>query len=135
MTERGSPTDGLGPREGQILNVLFRLGRATASQVLERLEDPPSYSTVRKLLAILEQKGHVRHGTDGIRYIYEPTLRPESARRSALKHLLGTFFGGSDEELVVTLLSTRRLSAGALSRLSGLIEAERKARAPTGGQS
>ena len=128
MTGNALPTEGLGRRESQILNVLFRLRRATASQVLERLDDPPSYSTVRKVLAILEEKGHVRHQSDGVRYIYEPTVRPDSARRSAVRHLLGTFFGGSDEELVLTLLSSRRMSDASLARLSRLIDETRIAR-------
>jgi predicted transcriptional regulator len=79
-------------RERQILDVLFRLGRATVTEVRDRLPDPPSYSAVRALLRILEQKGHVRHLQDGPRYVFMPTVRRDSAKRSALRHLVNTFF-------------------------------------------
>jgi predicted transcriptional regulator len=85
----------LSKRERQIMDVLYGAGRATAAEVRARMPDPPSYSAVRTLLRILEEKGHVRHEQDGIRYVYVPTVAPAKAQRSALKHLIDTFFGGS----------------------------------------
>lgn len=114
----------LSRRERQIMDYLFRSGSATAAEVLENIPDPPGYSAVRAMLRTLEQKGHVRHRADGPRYVYEPTLPREAARRSALKHLVQTFFDGSTEQAVTALLdgSERKLSAGELARLSTLIE-------------
>ena len=77
------------------MDVLYGAGRATAADVRARMPDPPSYSAVRTLLRILEDKGHVRHEQDGIRYVYVPTVAPAKAQRSALKHMIDTFFGGS----------------------------------------
>ena len=91
-------------RERQIMDRLYRLGRATASEVLEGLPGAPSYSTVRTQLRVLETKGHVRHESQGVRYIYMPTLARHSARRSALKHLVETFFDGSNAKVVAALL-------------------------------
>jgi predicted transcriptional regulator len=85
----------LSKREQQIMDALYRAGRATAADVRAGIPDPPSYSAVRTLLRILEEKGHVRHEQDGIRYIYVPTVTPARAQRSALKHMIDTFFGGS----------------------------------------
>ena len=110
------------------MDVVFRLGRATAAQVLAELPDPPSYSAVRALLRTLEEKGYVRHREDGPRYVYEPTMARETARRSALRHLVKTFFNGSTEQTVAALLdaSDRKLSAEELTRLSALIEQARR---------
>ena len=91
-------------RERQIMDRLYRLGRATASEVLEGLPGAPSYSTVRTQLRVLEAKGHVRHEAQGLRYIYMPTVPRHSARRSALKHLVETFFDGSNAKVVAALL-------------------------------
>jgi BlaI family transcriptional regulator, penicillinase repressor len=91
-------------RERQIMDRLYRLGRATASEVLEGLPGAPSYSTVRTQLRVLEAKGHVRHEAQGLRYIYMPTVSRQSARRSALKHLVETFFDGSNAKVVAALL-------------------------------
>ena len=91
-------------RERQIMDRLYRLGRATASEVLEGLPGAPSYSTVRTQLRVLEVKGHVRHEAQGLRYIYMPTVARHSARRSALKHLVETFFDGSNAKIVAALL-------------------------------
>lgn len=91
-------------RERQIMDRLYRLGRATASEVLEGLPGAPSYSTVRTQLRVLEAKGHVRHEAQGLRYIYMPTVSRHSARRSALKHLVETFFDGSNAKVVAALL-------------------------------
>src|SRR5213595_2662615 len=91
-------------RERQIMDILYRRGRATAGQVMEDLSGKPSYSTVRTQLRVLEEKGHVRHEEHGLRYVYTPTVPLDIARRSALRHLVETFFEGSAENLVATLL-------------------------------
>ena len=91
-------------RERQIMDRLYRLGRATASEILEGLPGAPSYSTVRTQLRVLEAKGHVRHEAQGLRFIYMPTVPRHSARRSALKHLVETFFDGSNAKVVAALL-------------------------------
>ena len=94
----------LGRRERQIMDVIFRRGRATAAEVLEDLPDPPSYSAVRGMLRLLEDKGHLRHEQDGPRYVYLPTTERDEARRSALAHLLRTFFDNSRESAMAALL-------------------------------
>lgn len=118
----------LSRRERQIMDVVYRRGEATAAEVLDGLADPPSYSAVRAMLRILEEKGHLAHRQDGPRYVYRPTVAPEKAQRSALRHLLRTFFDGSAEEAVAALLDEARddLSDADLDRLSHLIERARK---------
>lgn len=113
----------LSRRERQIMDVIYRLGRATAADVHAALPDAPSYSTVRALLKVLETKGHLRHGVAGPRYLYTPTVPRERARESALRQVVGTFFDGSTEAAVAALLglSADRLSATELDRLAGLI--------------
>lgn len=91
-------------RERQIMDRLYKLGRATASEILDGLPGAPSYSTVRTQLRVLEAKGHVRHEAQGLRYIYMPTVSRHTARRSALKHLVETFFDGSNAKVVAALL-------------------------------
>src|SRR5579884_926311 len=114
----------LSRRERQILDILYRLGKASASEVRESLDDPPSYSAVRALLRVLEDKGHVKHERDGLKYVYVPTVNPDKAKRSAMKHLLDTFFGGSPEQIVAALLdvSSRRLTREELDRMAEMIE-------------
>ena len=87
------------------MDVLYARGRATVAEVMEDMPEPPSYSAVRATLRILEEKGHVYHVQDGPRYVYLPSLEPERARKAALSHLVETFFDGSAEEAMVTLLS------------------------------
>lgn len=118
----------LSRRERQIMDVIYTLQEATVSQVLERLPSPPSYSAVRALLRVLEQKGHLAHRQEGPRYIYSPTLPRERARRSALKHLLRTFFDDSTEDAVAALLdiSEDNLTAEDYGRLLELIRRARK---------
>ena len=118
----------LSRRERQIMDVIYELQEATVNQVLERLPGPPSYSAVRALLRVLEQKGHLAHRQDGPRYIYAPTWPKERARRSALKNLLQTFFDGSTEDAVAALLdiSEDNLSAEDYRRLLGLVRKARK---------
>jgi BlaI family transcriptional regulator, penicillinase repressor len=118
----------LSRRERQILDILYQRGRATAADVQVALPEPPSYSAVRALLRILEDKGHVRHEQDGPRYVYVPTLGRENAKRSALRHILQTFFDGSAEQAISALLddSSAKLSRAELDRLARLIESARK---------
>jgi predicted transcriptional regulator len=118
----------LSRRERQIMDIIYKLGQATAAEVLENMPDPPSYSAVRAMLRLLEEKGCLRHDTDGPRYVFVPTLNREKARKSALQQMLHTFFDGSTEEAVATLLnmSRARLSQDELDRLSQMIEEARK---------
>jgi len=115
-------------RERQIMDVLYKLERATVGQVLAKLADKPSYSTVRAQLRVLEEKGHVRHEEQGLRYVYIPAVPRDVARRSALRHLVETFFEGSTEKTVATLLGGEisRISSEELDRLSRLIAKRRK---------
>ena len=118
----------LSRRERQIMDVVYRLGKATAAEVLEGLPDPPSYSAVRAMLRLLEEKGTLRHEQDGQRYVFMPTQTRKKASKSALKNMLQTFFDGSTEAAFAALLdlSRSRLSREELDRLSALIEEERK---------
>jgi predicted transcriptional regulator len=118
----------LSRRERQIMEAIYRAGQATATEVLESLPDPPSYSTVRALLRILETKGHLRHVADGTRYVFLPVVAPDRARRSAIQSLLETFFDGSREKAVAALLDASRseLSDTELDRISQLIENARE---------
>ena len=120
--------DPLSRREREIMDILYRDGAATASEILAGLRDAPSNSSVRTILRILEEKGHVRHEQDGLRYVYKPTMNRDRARRSALNHLLSTFFNGSPEEVVSTLLDEQsgKLSDDQLDSLATLIERARK---------
>jgi predicted transcriptional regulator len=124
----GSLKSGLSRRERQIMDVLHRRGRATAAEVQAGLEDAPSYSAVRTLLRILEEKGHARHVAEEGRYVYLPAQRREAARRGALKHLVDTFFAGSAAQAAVALLdeSALKLSDEDLSRLEEVVERARK---------
>jgi predicted transcriptional regulator len=117
----------LSRRERQILDVLYRRGRATASEVLADLPDPPSYSAVRAMLRVLEDKGHARHEEQGPRYVYLPTVPRDKAKRSAVKHLLDTFFNGSAEQAMAALLdaSASQLTDAELRRMAELIEKAR----------
>jgi predicted transcriptional regulator len=117
----------LSRRERQIMDVIYRRGRATAAEVLDGLPDPPSYSAVRALLRLLEEKGHVQHEQDGPRYVYAPTVARDRARRSALKHVVRTFFDGSASEAMAALLDGEtRLDDAELDRLAAMIEQARK---------
>lgn len=118
----------LSRRERQIMDVVYRLGKAAVNDVLERLPDPPSYSAVRALMRILEEKGHLKHEQDGPRYVYIPTVPRDAAQGAALSHMVRTFFGGSTEAAVAALLELPEhgLSENELSRLSHLIDEARK---------
>src|SRR4029453_11560806 len=122
------PHDDLSRRERQIIDILYTGGQATAAEVQTALPDPPSYSAVRAMLRILEEKGHVRHEQDGPRYVYVPTIGRDNAQRSALRHMLKTFFDGSAEQAISALLdeNSSRLSSADLDRLARLIDTARK---------
>src|SRR5436190_2220877 len=114
----------LGRRERQIMDIIHRQSRATAADVLGELPDPPSYSAVRGMLRLLEEKGFVRHEWDGPRYVYLPTADPELVRRSAMQHLLRTFFSNSMESAVAAMLGVAEKppSDEELKRMAKLIE-------------
>jgi predicted transcriptional regulator len=111
-------------RERQIMEAIYRLGRATVAEVLAEMPDPPSYSAVRAQLRLLEEKGKLSHEEDGPRYVYVPTLTRDRARRSALRNVLRNFFGGSTEEAVAALLDLEDQppTAATLERLARMIE-------------
>lgn len=110
------------------MDILYRRGRATAIEVMEELSGNPSYSTVRTQLRVLEDKGHVRHEEEGLRYVYTPAVPRHTARRSALRHLVDTFFDGSAEKAVAALLGAdgARMSDEELDRIAELIDRARK---------
>ena len=118
----------LSRRERQIMDIIYQFGQATAAEVLENLPDPPGYSAVRAMLKILEDKGHLRHKQQGPRYVFLPKVSREKAKRSAVKHLLQTFFDGSAASAVATLLDVSRsdLSNADLDRLNSLISQAKK---------
>jgi len=118
----------LSRRERQIMDILYRQGRATAAEVMDALSGSPNYSTVRTQLRVLEEKGHVRHEEQGLRYVYVPAQPRHAARRSALKHLVETFFDGSAEKAVAALLGgdVARISDDDLDRIEDLIDKARK---------
>ena len=119
-----SPNAGLGRRERQIMDVVYRLGRVSVSDVREHLTDPPSYSAVRAMLNLLEEKGHLTHEQDGLRYVYKPTVARAQLRRSALRHVVQTFFDGSPTSAVAALLEMAdgELSASDRARLAKMVE-------------
>jgi predicted transcriptional regulator len=123
-----NPHAHLSRRERQIMDVIYSKGRATAADVLEEIPAPPSYSAVRAMLRLLEEKGYLRHEQDGPRYVFLPTLSRERARQSAMKQLLQTFFDNSAEQAVAALLdmSRAKLSDAELGRLSEMIDKARK---------
>src|SRR2546421_6066171 len=117
----------LSRRERQIMDILYRGGRATAGEVMDQLAGDPSYSTVRTQLRVLEDKGHVRHEEEGLRYVYMPAVPRHAARKSALRHLVDTFFDGSAEKVVTALVGgeASRLSEEELKRIAQIIEKAR----------
>ena len=123
-----APHHDLSRRERQIVDILYTQGRATAAEVQSALPDPPSYSAVRAMLRILEEKGHIRHEQDGPRYVYLPTVGRDRAKKTALRHVLQTFFNGSAEQALSALLdeSDSRLSDRELDRLAELIDRARR---------
>ena len=124
----GSPHATLTRRERQIMDILYRHGRATAAIVMAKLTGSPNYSTVRTQLRVLEEKGHVRHEEEGLRYVYLPAVPRHAARKSALKHLVETFFDGSAEQVVAAVLGgeSSRLSDDELERIAELVKRAKK---------
>jgi len=118
----------LSRRERQIMDFLYQKGRATAAEVQANIPDPPGYSAVRAMLRVLEAKGHVRHEQEGPRYVYVPRVARERAKRSALRHVVQTFFDGSPEQVMAALLDDRstKLSEADLDRLARLIDRARQ---------
>ena len=122
------PHTSLSRREREIMDILYRLGRATASDVMEALPGAPHSSTVRTQLRVLEEKGHIRHVEEGLRYVYIPAVARAAVRKSALRHLVDTFFEGSTEQTVAALLGGEgaRLSQDELDRIAELIAKAKK---------
>ena len=119
-----SSATGLSRRERQIMDILYQRGKSSASEVREAMANAPSYSAVRAMLRVLEQKGHIRHQAEGMRYVYVPTVPRDKAKRSAIKHLLDTFFNDSPEQVVAALLdiSSTQLTREELDRMAEMIE-------------
>ena len=122
------PHHELSRRERQIIDILYTQGRGTAAEVQAALPDPPSYSAVRAMLRILEEKGHVRHEQDGPRYVFLPTIARDNAKRSAMRHMLQTFFDGSAEQAISALLddASTKMSDVELDRLARMISEARR---------
>lgn len=116
------PAGHLGKRERQIMEIVYRRGRATVSDVLSDLPDPPSYSSVRAMLRYLEEKGQLQHEEDGPRYVYVPTASKQEVRKSALGHVVRTFFDGSVSSVVAALIESTPLSSEEYERLSRLLD-------------
>ena len=114
-------------RERQIVDALYRLGRATAAEIMEAVPGAPTYSTIRTQLRVLEAKGHVRHEEEGLRYVYMPTVPRSTARKSALKHVVETFFDGSSAKAVAALLGgeASRLSDEDFDRIAEILKSSR----------
>jgi predicted transcriptional regulator len=119
-----SALGGLSRRERQIMEILYQRGKASAQEVREAMPDAPGYSAVRAMMRVLEEKGHVHHQEEGLKYVYTPVVARDKAKKSAVKHLLETFFGGSPEQAVAALLdvSATRLTPEELDRMAGMIE-------------
>jgi BlaI family penicillinase repressor len=119
-----SGVGGLSRRERQIMDILYQRGKGSASEVREAMPDAPGYSAVRAMLRVLEEKGHVKHVEEGLKYVYVPVVAREKAKKSAVKHVLDTFFAGSPEQIVAALLdvSSERLTREELDRMADLIE-------------
>jgi BlaI family transcriptional regulator, penicillinase repressor len=118
----------LSRRERQIMDILYQRGRATGAEIHQALPDRPTYSAVRAKLRVLEEKGHVRHEEEALRYVYVPTLARDTARKSALRHMVSTFFEGSVGEAVAALIdsSASQLNEEELNRIARLVEEARK---------
>jgi predicted transcriptional regulator len=123
----GPSGSGLSRRERQIMEIVYRLGRATVAEVMEHLSGKPAYSTVRAQLGVLETKGHLRHEEQNLRYVYLPTVPHRTMRQSALKYLVETFFDDSPEQLVEALLGRqRKITPAQLNRIAALIDKAKK---------
>jgi predicted transcriptional regulator len=123
-----STTGSLSRRERQIMDILYQRGKAPASEVMAAMESAPGYSAVRAMLRVLEEKGHVKHQAEGLKYVYVPVVARDKAKRSAVKHVMETFFNGSAEQIVAALLdvASARLTREELDRMSEMIEQAKK---------
>jgi predicted transcriptional regulator len=123
-----STAGSLSRRERQIMDILYQRGKGSASEVREAMEAAPGYSAVRAMLRVLEEKGHVKHQAEGLKYVYVPVVARDKAKRSAVKHVMETFFNGSAEQIVAALLdvSSTRLTREELDRMSAMIEQAKK---------
>jgi BlaI family transcriptional regulator, penicillinase repressor len=123
-----SAAGSLSRRERQIMDILYQRGKASASDVRQSMEAAPGYSAVRAMLRVLEEKGHVKHQAEGMKYVYVPVVARDKAKRSAVKHVMETFFNGSAEQIVAALLdvSSTRLTREELDRMSEMIEQAKK---------
>jgi predicted transcriptional regulator len=121
-----SPRDGYSRREREIMDALYKLGKGSAAQILEQIPNPPTYTAIRTHLTILEKKGHVRHASDGTRYIYEPLVGREQMGRRAIDTLLKTFYGNSVEGVVAALLDKDDVAPDVLDRLAKMIDKARE---------
>jgi BlaI family penicillinase repressor len=121
-------TQALSRRERQILDILYQRGKASASEVLDAMDDAPSNSAVRTLLRVLEDKGHVKRKAEGLKYVYMPSIGRDKAKRTAVRHLLDTYFNGSPEQIVAALLdvSSTQLTRQELDRMTEMIEKAKK---------
>ena len=119
---------GLSRREREIMDILYRRGRGSAADVREAMKEAPGYSGVRAMLRVLEEKGHVKHENEGLKYVYIPIVDPNKAKRSAVKHLIDTFFRDAPEQVVAALLdvSSKRLTQEELDRMAEMIEKARR---------
>jgi len=122
----GPSGSSLSRRERQIMEIVYRLGRATVADVMERLSGKPDYSTVRAQLGVLESKGHLRHEEENLRYVYLPTVPHRTMRQSALRYLVKTFFDDSPDQLVEALLGKEKMTPAQLDRIAQLIDKARK---------
>ena len=118
----------LSRRERQIMDILYQRGKSSASEVREAMPDAPSYSAVRAMLRVLEEKGHIKHRSEGLRYVYVPVVARDKAKRSAVKHLVDTFFREAPEQVVAALLdvSASHMTDEELDRMSAMIERAKK---------
>ena len=123
-----TPAAKLSRRERQIMDILYRRGKSSASEVREAMPDAPSYSAVRAMLRVLKDKGQIRHQAEGLKYVYLPIVPRDKAKRSAVKHLVDTFFKDSPEQMVAALLdvSSTRLTSAELDRMAEMIEKARR---------
>ena len=124
--KRKDAPDGFSRREREIMDALYVLGKASAAQILEHIPNPPTYTAVRTLLTILEKKGHVRHESDGPRYVYEPLVAREQMGRRAIDTLLKTFYGNSVERVVAALLEHENVEPDELERMAKMIDKARE---------
>jgi len=123
---KDAPKDGFSRREREIMDALYKLGKASAAQILDGIADPPTYTAIRTQLTILEKKGHVRHVSDGTRYIYEPRVAREQMGRRAIDTLMKTFYDNSVERVVAALLEQEEVAPETLDRLARMIDKARE---------